>query len=286
MFRILRKLILFSLLIATLVALYVYQSTVIPQQDTLLSNDSNSTDAVQCITNKPIESLDRHGNLDIAIWNIHKQKNSGWQNVLKQLTERTDLLLLQEVSASDEFKALVDEQSEDWVMAKAFLFADEPVGVMNLSKGYPSSVCSFRYEEPLIHYPKSLLVSYYDLSDNSQLLVVNVHSINFAFGLDEYRAQLNVVTEAMKVHSGPIILAGDLNTWSDSRNEYVSTIANTAGLTEAIPSVDSRTQFFGKTPDHIFYRGLELVKAESIVTDSSDHNPLKAYFRLIKAIPQ
>lgn len=286
MFRILRKLILFSLLIATLVALYVYQSTVIPQQDTLLSNDSNSTDAVQCFTNKPIEPLDSHGKLDIAIWNIHKQKNSGWQNVLKQLTERTDLLLLQEVSASDEFKSLVEEQLEDWVMAKAFLFAGEPIGVMNISKGYPSSVCSFRYEEPLIQYPKSLLISYYELSDDSQLLVVNIHSINFALGLDEYRAQLNVVTEAMKVHAGPIILAGDLNTWSNSRNEYVLTIAHTAGLKEAVPSVDSRTQFFGKTPDHIFYRGLELVKAESIVTDSSDHNPLKAYFRLIKAIPQ
>lgn len=286
MLRIVRKLILFLFLLATLLTLYVYQSTVIPQQDTIMSNDANSTDSVQCVTHKPQESLDRHGKLDIAIWNIHKQKNNGWQNVLKQLTERTDLLLLQEVSASVDFKSLVKEQAENWIMAKAFLFSGDPVGVMNLSNGYPLSSCSFRYKEPIIQYPKSLLVSYYPLSDDSELLVLNIHSINFAVGLDEYRAQLNVVTEAMKIHSGPIILAGDLNTWSDKRGEYISSLVARAGLKEAVPDVDSRTRFFGKTPDHIFYRGLELVNAESIVTDSSDHNPLKAYFRLIKAIPQ
>lgn len=286
MLRIIRKLILLLLLLATLLMLYVYQSTVISQQDTLLTNDANSSAGVQCVTHKTLASLDRHGKLDIAIWNIHKQKNNGWQNVLKQLTERTDLLLLQEVSASQDFQSLVDEQSENWVMTKAFLFSGDPVGVMNLSKAYPSSSCSFRYKEPFIQYPKSLLVSYYQLSDDSQLLVVNIHSINFAVGLDEYRAQMNVVTEAMKAHSGPIILAGDLNTWSDKRGEYIAAVASSAGLSEAVPRVDSRTRFFGKTPDHIFYRGIELVNAESIVTDSSDHNPLKAYFRLIKTISQ
>lgn len=285
MFRILRKLILFSLLLVTLIALYIYQSTVIPLQDTLLANDIEGVDGVQCVTHTPNVSLDRHGNLDIAIWNIYKQQNDGWQNVLKQLADRTDLLLLQEATLSDDLKALIDEQKEDWVLAKAFTFAGEAVGVMNLSKDYPLSSCAFRHAEPLIYYPKSLLVSYYKLSDNSQLLVVNIHSINFTLGLKNYRAQLDVVAAAMTEHQGPIIFAGDLNTWNSERGEYILTMANNSGLIEAVPNDDSRTTVFGQSLDHIFYRELELVKTESIVTDSSDHNPLKAYFRLLKKTP-
>ncbi|PKG57447.1 endonuclease/exonuclease/phosphatase family protein [Shewanella sp. GutDb-MelDb] len=285
MFRILRKLILFSLLLVTLIGLYIYQSTVIPLKDTLLANDTDGVNAVQCVTHSPNVPLDRHGYLDIAIWNIYKQQNEGWQNVLKQLADRTDLLLLQEATLTDDLKALINEQKQGWVLAKAFIFGGEPVGVMNLSQDYPLSTCAFRYSEPLIQYPKSLLVSYYLLSDNSQLLVANIHSINFTLGLEEYRAQLNVVAAAISEHKGPVILAGDLNTWSRERGEYIATMARNAALTEAVPNDDSRTTIFGQSLDHIFYRDLQLVKTESIVTDSSDHHPLKAYFRLLKKIP-
>ena len=282
MFRILRKLILFLLLIVTLLALYVYQSTVIPLQDTLVVKDSKVNDSLQCVTHKPADSLDNHGSLDIAIWNIHKQKNSGWQNVVTKLASRSDLLLLQEANLNQQFLDKLDELQEDWVLAKAFVFAGDPIGVMNLAHQYPLSTCAFRYKEPIIYYPKSLLVSYYQLSDSSQLLVINIHSINFTVGLEEYRNQLSVVTEAIKSHTGPVILAGDLNTWSEQRSQYVATILTDFGLVEAIPKVDSRSQFLGQTLDHIFYRDLQFIKAESIVTDSSDHNPLKAYFRLVK----
>ncbi|MCL1048255.1 endonuclease/exonuclease/phosphatase family protein [Shewanella abyssi] len=285
MFRILRKLILFSLLLVTLIALFIYQSTVIPLQDTLLSRDTNAADVAQCVTHSSTSPLDRHGNLNIATWNIYKHQNDGWQNVLKQLADRTDLLLLQEATLSDDLKSLVNELKEDWVLARAFTFGGEAVGVMNLSKDYPLSTCAFRHAEPLIYYPKSLLVSYYKLSDSSQLLVVNIHSINFTLGLQDYQAQLNVVAAAMLEHHGPIIFAGDLNTWSDDREKYVLTMVQKAGLIEAVPRDDSRTTVFSHSVDHIFYRDLELVNTESIVTDSSDHNPLKAYFRLLKKIP-
>jgi endonuclease/exonuclease/phosphatase (EEP) superfamily protein YafD len=38
--------------------------------------------------------------------------------------------------------------------------------------------------------------------------------------------------------------------------------------------------FFGHQLDHILVRGLDVVDAEAIPVESSDHNPVRATFRL------
>jgi len=280
MLRIFQLLILLSVLSASLLGAYMYQNTAIPLQDTLLTNDAMAVKPQSC-TYHESTALDRHGALDIVTWNIHKQQDKGWQQVLTSFTSNRDLVLLQEANLSDEFKQTIRLQPVHWVLAKAFQFAGNPVGVMNLSRVHSLNTCAFRQAEPLIYYPKSLLLSYYPLSDGTQLLVANIHSVNFTLGLDDYRAQLDVVIKAMALHAGPMILAGDLNTWSDKRNQYIRKTIKKLGLTEALPRVDSRSRFLGHALDHIYYRDLAFIEAESIVTDSSDHHPLMASFRLL-----
>ncbi|GIU48038.1 EEP domain-containing protein [Shewanella sairae] len=285
MVKIIRKVIFLALIAAVAVVLYIYDAAVIPAEDQLITNEGRLDEQAQCITQAVKEPLDSHGNLDVTTWNIYKQNSSGWDVSLKQLTDRSDLLLLQEAQLTPELTAFVEEQSLYMLLARAFNFAEEPIGVMNLSRDPALSSCVFRKAEPYINFPKSMLVSYYLLSDDSQLLVVNIHSINFTFGLEEYLAQLEVVKAAMKDHTGPIIFAGDMNTWSDKRTVAIEDLLKATGLVEAVPIDDSRTTFFGHRLDHIYYRNLELVKAESIITSSSDHNPVKAYFRLEKKYP-
>ncbi|GIU10955.1 MULTISPECIES: endonuclease/exonuclease/phosphatase family protein [unclassified Shewanella] len=285
MAKIIRKLVFLTLIAALAGVAYVYDASVIPTEDVLVTNLGGTSQDVQCISQPAKGNLDRYGKLDVTTWNLYKQKNDGWNETLKQLAERSDLLLLQEAQLTPELKAFIGSQELSMLLAKAFSFADEPVGVMNLTRESATSSCVFRKAEPYINYPKSMLISYYPLSDNSQLLVANIHSINFTFGLEEYQSQLRIVQEAIKGHQGPVIFAGDMNTWSDDRFDTVKQLAKLVGLIEAIPSVDSRTQILGHNLDHIFYRDLELVKAESIITSSSDHNPVKAYFRLIKKRP-
>ncbi|MCL1137340.1 endonuclease/exonuclease/phosphatase family protein [Shewanella pneumatophori] len=285
MAKIIRKIIFLSLIAIVAVVFYIYDAAVIPPDDVLLTNEQGQSQVTQCITQTTSAPLDRHGNLDVTTWNLYKQQSDGWDQTLKQLVERTDLLLLQEAQLSDELKSFVETQELYMLLARAFNFADEPIGVMNLTRDKPLSSCVFRKAEPYINFPKSMLVSYYLLSDASQLLVVNIHSINFTFGIDEYLAQLSVVKQAMKDHQGPIVFAGDMNTWNDQRSAAIDELVKSAGLVEAIPENDSRTTFFGHNLDHIFYRDLELVNAESIITASSDHNPVKAYFRLEKKYP-
>ncbi|GIU25236.1 endonuclease/exonuclease/phosphatase family protein [Shewanella sp. MBTL60-007] len=285
MAKIVRKL-LFLLLIATVaVAIYVYDASVIPADDTLVTNLNPPKESAQCMTQASDGVLDRYGKLDVTTWNLYKQKGDGWQETLKQLVDRSDLLLLQEAQLTVELNDFVNSLKLDMLLAKAFNFSGVPVGVMNLSRESAVSSCVFRKAEPYIKYPKSMLISYYLLSDSSQLLVINIHSINFTFGTADFKAQLGVVERAIKEHQGPIIFAGDMNTWSDERGEVINQLARQTGLTEAIPSVDSRSKVLGHNLDHIFYRDLELVKAESILTSSSDHNPVKAYFRLKKQHP-
>ena len=58
------------------------------------------------------------------------------------------------------------------------------------------------------------------------------------------------------------------------------------GMTEIAFKEDRRTLFMGKQLDHIYTRGLEIVDAEAIPVTSSDHNPVRATFRVVAAPPQ
>ncbi len=108
--------------------------------------------------------------------------------------------------------------------------------------------------------------------------MINVHAINFSFGVDVYQRQLNSLSTHIIDHKGPVILAGDFNAWSRPRVNVLKRFARRLKLKEVIFEKDLRTRAFGKPLDYIFYRGLSLNKAEILITDASDHNPLVATF--------
>ncbi|NMU84205.1 hypothetical protein HKB16_15060, partial [Vibrio parahaemolyticus] len=72
-------------------------------------------------------------------------------------------------------------------------------------------------KEPWLRLPKSALYSQYHLSNGEKLAVVNVHAINFTVGTKEYVSQLTALEMLLKHHVGPILFAGDFNSWSESR---------------------------------------------------------------------
>ena len=81
-------------------------------------------------------------------------------------------------------------------------------------------------------------------------------------------------------HHGPVILAGDFNTWSDARDRVVVKIAARLGLTELRFGLDQRSTFIGRHVDHIFVRGLQLIDIRAIPVTSSDHNPIEVTMRI------
>ncbi|WP_025820422.1 endonuclease/exonuclease/phosphatase family protein [Shewanella marina] len=234
----------------------------------------------QCVKHDINQVLDDNGELHIAVWNIYKQQKSGWQRELGDLLKSNQLVMLQEAKLSPELKLFLRQYDVEIEMVNAFSMKGNPNGVMNLARTESTESCAIAVTEPWLRLPKSSLVSQYPLSNGQHLLVVNLHSINFEWRLSQYRAQLNAIAQQVKDHQGPVIMAGDFNTWRPKRMQTVTQFMQQFGLTPVSYHDDKRTHIMGMPLDHIFYRGLTLVKDSSVKTNSSDHNQLTATFKL------
>jgi endonuclease/exonuclease/phosphatase (EEP) superfamily protein YafD len=98
----------------------------------------------------------------------------------------------------------------------------------------------------------------------------------------------------MKEHSGPIILLGDFNAWSQRRLKLVQVVADGLDLTEVtqFPSgrrtADKGSSFlndlFGideKLPlDRVYYRGFTHHSAKVLPYESSDHKAIQVTLEL------
>src|SRR5699024_8516428 len=126
-------------------------------------------------------------------------------------------------------------------------------------------------QEPLIRFYKSALITVYPLKSGQQLMVANIHAINFSFGIVRYQQQLNEIIEHIRSHNGPVIMAGDFNSWSKRRMDALEEITSQTRLTAVPFQLDFRKKVFGKPLDFIFYRDLLVTEAKILTTDSSDH---------------
>lgn len=214
-------------------------------------------------------------------WNIYKGADDGWQDDLQKMAGESDLLLLQEGSLGEDLLTFFRDNDLHWEMAAAFTYQEVPAGVITASKIAPRITCSVRTTEPLIRLPKTTMVTSYSMSGTGgSLLVANIHSINYSFGLRTFKLQLEQVVALLENHQGPIIFAGDFNTWSPGRQELVERMTEALQLTAVELIDDHRTSRFGRPLDLIFSRGLIVHQAQVLVVDSSDHNPILVSFKV------
>ena len=87
-------------------------------------------------------------------------------------------------------------------------------------------------------------------------MIVNIHSVNFTFGLSDFSNQLTPILKRIDAHSGPVILGGDFNTWRTERLEALGDLLARRGLRAVNFERDERLHVFGYPLDHIFYRDL------------------------------
>jgi endonuclease/exonuclease/phosphatase (EEP) superfamily protein YafD len=213
-------------------------------------------------------------------WNIYKARDKAWAEDFGRLSESRDLILLQEAHLTPGFMALLAKRDYRWSMVRAFDFNGAEAGVLTASKVPPTQGCLLRTAEPLLRVPKSVLITRYGVADApADLLVANLHGVNFSLGTEPFRRQLEAVAWVLADHSGPAILAGDFNTWSRSRREILREVTRRLGLLDLPLAQDRRSRVWGQALDHVFYRGLDVVTAESLEVSSSDHNPLRVTFR-------
>lgn len=220
------------------------------------------------------------GAIRLLTWNLHKEADEGWAQDLARFAVGTDALLLQEVTLADPVRDILRDANLRWVMASSFIFRDVDIGVVTATRVPPVASCTQRAVEPLIRLPKSAVVSWLPLEGSAATLAVaNLHAINFTLTLGEYRDQLAALADTLAGHGGPIVLAGDFNTWNDARLAALQNVVQRLRLTE-VPLAEGRSRFMGREVDHIFVRGLAVVSAAAIPVTSSDHNPVSAVLRL------
>jgi endonuclease/exonuclease/phosphatase (EEP) superfamily protein YafD len=225
-------------------------------------------------------SLDPHA-ISLITWNIHKNADPGWESDLSLFAAAHDLVLLQEAHIEPAITNILEAAGHQWKQASAFGLSRRDTGVMTASLIPPGFACVLRQREPVLRLHKSAIVSHYPVRGRSELLAVaNIHSINFALADGAYGAQLAQVVAQLARHQGPMVFAGDLNTWTIGRKAVLDGFMKQLGLAEVQVSPDRRRRFLGKQVDYVFVRGLDVISAKVIEVDSSDHNPVSVTLRL------
>ena len=126
-----------------------------------------------------------------------------------------------------------------------------------------------------MHFTQRWSITHFGLEETDQTLaVVNVHAVNFTLGITDFQRQLTKIVSALTDHDGPVILAGDFNTWRDQRMEILYSIAEQLELDELSFDSDNRVTPFGSIVDHVFVRGLNTLETSTEIVESSDHNPM------------
>lgn len=257
---------------------------------------------------KPAINGDR---IRVLCWNIHKENDeASFRDALGDLLRpdsdpdnsypaygKPDIALFQEVFMNEGGHEIDSEASTGfghfmmsshgmgWVFAPNICKNQAYGGVLTASGLRPVETHPVLSDdsEYLTNTPKASLITTYSLDGFSyDLMVVNVHGINFKPGLAEFKRQMQTIMERVKTHAGPVILAGDFNTWRLKRLELLDNLAFGAGLEKVKFDQSKQTKAvlgLGYPLDHIYISKdtLSVVDGRALVIDRlrvSDHAPL------------
>lgn len=218
----------------------------------------------------------------VLIWNVHKAEDgTQWQNDFLKLSAQSDIALIQEAYLNTIYRTTIDSISHFlFLFATSFIYNSYETGVSTGSHTKPIQTQWLRStgREPIVNSPKMTLLTQYNLSQNKfNLLIANIHGINFVTN-STFFEQVNQVVQAIEKHDGPLIFAGDFNTWNDGRMKYLTEACKKLGLTHLQFKEEPRSLAL----DHVFYRNLLPIQSKILSeVRSSDHYPLSITFKTV-----
>ena len=215
-------------------------------------------------------------NLRLLVWNVHKGEEPRLAADFSALSQYTDISLFQEAVSDVKFTDAIAKADGNvgWTLATSWeVIENSYTGVATGSRVKPlrENVLVSTVTEPITNTPKTILVSEFMIEGRAEtLLVANVHCINFETTYT-YRKQIRQLLERISNHQGPMIIAGDFNTWNMERLKFVKSVLSPLGL-ERVATFETGDFF---SLDHIFIRGLQVKKVHNYnQVSSSDHRPL------------
>lgn len=211
---------------------------------------------------------------NLLVWNIKKSNNIKWSKDLKEMTKGIDFLLVQEATDQKVITQTITKLFDHFNFYKTWSNKKYTTGVANASKSKPYYTKSYLspVTEPILKTPKAISLEKYKWG-KLDLLIINIHAINFRL-ISAFKKHITQIDRDLKRHNGPIIFAGDFNTWSKTRKDFLNTYLASNDLRE----VSINRVHNGPHLDHIYTRGIENVKAVQLDNKStSDHHPIMLY---------
>jgi len=215
--------------------------------------------------------------LTLLSWNVAKLSGQpAFHEVMAGLLEQEsiNLVLLQEARTfqREEF----DLHGYSWSISPNIQTRTELFGVMSAFNVRCDQSTPFISQRQELMYAthKSALVTHHPLQGGVDLLVVNVHAINFVLNQYFYE-EMASISRLIAHHDGPLVIAGDFNTWNAKRIYHLRALMTRLGLRE-VEFADKHhiKRFLWHPLDYVFYRGLHVEHARAINTNISDHNPV------------
>jgi endonuclease/exonuclease/phosphatase (EEP) superfamily protein YafD len=227
--------------------------------------------------------------IKVLIWNIYKGREAGWDVDMKHIGADVDLIMLQEFFLDgDSIQTFEWFKGIEWLFATSYLRGRDSIPTGVVTGANASSINTVPLRSPkreifgpsgprIIQTPKMALIKMYPLNgSSSQLAVVNVHGINYR-ETHAFELQMKQLERSFTSHRGPIIAAGDFNTWWHKRLIILQDIMRRNSLVHLELDNDKRTRVL----DHVFARGLKIKEARLLNEyRSSDHKPIYVIFHV------
>lgn len=224
--------------------------------------------------------------INVFVWNMYKGDKPNWKKDFLTLSRNRDILMLQELYLDYQMSSvLFEDDTYTYHMATSFIDTwkrNSPTGVATASPVAPHHSYWVRSidREPIIKTPKMLMIAEYPIAGRSDtLLTVNIHAINFV-SAKKLRNMLDQIEEAVRDHNGPVVVAGDFNTWSKKKTAYLKQMSKNLGLTDVKFPDDQRMRTFGKILDYVLIKDLDVLHSKVYGNiDGSDHKAMEVILR-------
>jgi endonuclease/exonuclease/phosphatase (EEP) superfamily protein YafD len=218
----------------------------------------------------------------ILCWNVHKNNDTfAFKNYIENFSEKkpVDFFVFQEADFKHDIElnlpGLTFNAAANLEKGSAFY------GVLTATK------CKTIHSKPFLSHGKelifgprkSLLLTKHTFENGTTLLILNLHAINFREN-KHYFKEIDRIIKIIDDYTGPMIIAGDFNSWNKKRMDFLHAKMEHLNFT-AVPfsKSDKVKSFMRNHLDFIFYRGIKLTEYSIERTHKlSDHHPLFAKF--------
>ncbi len=216
----------------------------------------------------------------LAVWNLCKGAGGRlFEHEYRMVCYRSDLILTQEALLSEKGLVTFCEPGFEAIHAASYKRRDGiRDGVMTVARVSSTPVTRrivCKFPEPVFKTPKVALVTFYRKQGTEEsLMVINIHA-TLIRRIKSAMEEIEHLLASLPAHQGPIILAGDFNTFTPGYLAGISKVLDRIGL-RYVPIPQDPRPLTGAL-DQVFVRGLavERIFVDTTITNS-DHFPVFA----------